>query len=147
MEQQNNKVYCLGTKDGRGVIEALEEKGGVNTDALDGNAVGHIYYIDPVTYKIISTYKDCLAYNMVISNYTEIEPLMPKRWRAKKREPYYTIDSYNGSCTARISYESYHNLDDSRYNSGNYYRTQEECLKIAKACNEIIKCPPLDQEK
>lgn len=139
MEEQNNKVYCLGTKDGIGVIEALEAKGGVNSDALDGNAVDHIYYIDPVTNKIISTYKDCLAYNMVISNYTEIEPLIPKSWRAEKREPYYTIDSYNGLCTIRMSYECHNSLDDSRYNSGNYYRTQEECLKVADACNEVIK--------
>lgn len=137
--EKNNKVYCLGTKDDRGVIEALEDRGGVNSDALDGNAVGHAYCIDPVTNKIISTYKDCLAYNMVISNYTEIEPLIPKRWRAEFEEPYYTIDIFNGLCDARISYESHEAIDDSRYNNGNYYRTMEECSKVADACNEVIK--------
>lgn len=139
MEEKNKKVYCLGTKDGKGVIEALEERGGANTDGLEGNHTELIYYIDPVTNSIRAIQRDNLTYNMAISNYTEIEPLIPKSWRAEKREPYYTIDSYNGLCTIRMSYECHNSLDDSRYNSGNYYRTQEECLKVADACNEVIK--------
>lgn len=144
MEEKNKKVYCLGTKDGKGVIEALEERGGVNKDILQGNTVSHIYYIDPVTNKIITTSKDSLAYNMVISYYTEIPPLKPKRWRAEFEQPYYTVDIYNGLCGARISYESNDAIDDSRYNKGNYYRTMAEASKVADACNEIIQFPGLD---
>lgn len=146
MEEKNKKVYCLGTKDGKGVIEALEERGGVNSAVLfgTGSSKDHIYYIDPVTNKIISTNKDSPAYNMVISNYTEIPPLKPKRWRAEFDQPYYTVDISNGLCGARISYESNDAIDDSRYNNGNYYRTMAEASKVADACNEIIQFPGLN---
>ena len=96
MEEKNKKVYCLGTKDGKGVIEALEERGGANTDGLEGNHTELIYYIDPVTNSIRAIQRDNLTYNMVISNYTEIPPLKPKRWRAEFDQPYYTVDISNG---------------------------------------------------
>lgn len=144
MEEKNKKVYCLGTKDGKGVIEALEERGGVNTDGLEGNHTELIYYIDPVTNSIRALQGDNLTYNMVISNYTEIPPLKPKRWRAEFEQPYYTVDIYNGLCGARISYESNDDIDNSRYNSGNYYRTMAEASKVADACNEIIQFPGLN---
>ena len=144
MEEKNKKVYCLGTKDGKGVIEALEERGGANTDVLEGNHTELIYYIDPVTNSIRAIQRDNLTYNMVISNYTEIPPLKPKRWRAEFDQPYYTVDISNGLCGARISYESNDAIDDSRYNKGNYYRTMAEASKVADACNEIIQFPGLD---
>ncbi len=146
MVNKNKKVYCRGTKDGKGVIEALEERGGINSYVHEGFGTSRdtIYYIDPITNKILDTNKDYHAYNMVISNYTEIQPLKPKRWRAEKREPYYIIDSDNGFCKARVSYERGDVIDDSRYNSGNYYRTMEECSKVADACNEVIKFSALN---
>lgn len=144
MEEKNKKVYCLGTKDGKGVIEALEERGGANTDGLEGNHTELIYYIDPVTNSIRAIERDNLTYNMVISNYTEIPPLKPKRWRAEFDQPYYTVDISNGLCGARISYESNDAIDDSRYNNGNYYRTMTEASKVADACNEIIQFPGLN---
>lgn len=147
MENQNKKVYCRGTKDGKGVIEALEERGGVNTDPLFGNSTNFIYYIDPVTNSIIATERDTPIYNMVTSNYTEIQPLKPKRWRAKFRQLYYTIQIHNGACKVVHFYEEWDSVDNKRYEKGNYYRTKEECQKVADACNKIIESSANDYGK
>ena len=137
MDKDFKSVYVRGTKSGKGVIEVLEERGGVNSAVLfgTGSSKDHIYYIDPVTNKIISTNKDSPAYNMVISNYTEIPPLKSKRWRAERTETYYTLDS---TLDVIESSEYGDRYDEGRYISGNYFRTRKDAERAAEKIKKML---------
>lgn len=52
---------------------------------------------------------------------------IPKRWRAKPQKKYYFVYS-NGFVDERM--ECYDDIDNQRYNLGNYFQTQEEAQKI-----------------
>ena len=71
-------VYCRGTKDGKGVIEALEAHGGKNVYSLDGanSCYDYTYYIDPdgeIT-SFVSD-QDVDRFILIKQFYTEIPPL------------------------------------------------------------------------
>lgn len=136
--EDNKKVYCKGTNDGKGVIEALKERGGMLETPLFGNSKNLIYYIDPVTNRIISTSKDTSTYNMVISNYTEIQPLKPKRWRAGKGKYYYTVLIIWGEAKVISSIDTDDCTDISRYEKGIYFQSPEAAQPLADKLNETI---------
>lgn len=52
---------------------------------------------------------------------------IPKRWRAKDFKKYYYINSVSDICT---STEEKQNLDNERYDLGNYFQTEEEAQKV-----------------
>ena len=52
---------------------------------------------------------------------------IPKRWRAKVKEGYYYVYS-NGFVDEKM--ECYSNIDNDRYELGNYFQTEEEAQKI-----------------
>lgn len=52
---------------------------------------------------------------------------IPKRWRGEKGEKYYSI---TGVDVISINSEDCVNLDDRRYNLGNYFKTKEEAQKV-----------------
>lgn len=52
---------------------------------------------------------------------------IPKRWRAKPNKKYYFVYS-NGFVDERI--ECYDDIDNQRYNLGNYFQTQEEAQNV-----------------
>ena len=52
---------------------------------------------------------------------------IPKRWRAKPQKKYYFVYS-NGFVDERM--ECYDDMDNQRYNLGNYFQTQEEAQKV-----------------
>ncbi len=61
----------------------------------------------------------------------EIERLnTSKRWRADYGEMYYYIE-FDGKIILEPEY--YYNIDNRRYNLGNYFRTKEEAENIAKS--------------
>lgn len=135
---KNRRVYCLGTKDGMGVREVLEEHGGIYTTRYDFNDKVALFYIHPANGYITYAREDSDEGKLVKALFTEVKPLEPKRWRAELGKPYYTIITRDGIFMPNMSNEDGYSMDDSRYNSGNYYRTKEECLKVANACNELI---------
>lgn len=52
---------------------------------------------------------------------------IPKRWRAKPQKKYYFVYS-NGFVDERM--ECYDDIDNQRYNLGNYFQTQEEAQNV-----------------
>ena len=52
---------------------------------------------------------------------------IPKRWRAEDFKKYYYINSVSDICA---STEEKQNLDNERYELGNYFQTEEEAQKI-----------------
>jgi hypothetical protein len=71
-------VYCRGTKDGKGVIEALEAHGGKNVYSHDGtnSCYDYTFYIDPDGE--ITTFvpdQDVDRFILIKQFYTEIPPL------------------------------------------------------------------------
>lgn len=71
-------VYCRGTEDGKGVIEALEAHGGKNVYNHDGtnSCYDYTYYIDPDG-EIVSFIPDQDADRFILVKqfYTEVQPL------------------------------------------------------------------------
>ena len=71
-------VYCRGTEDGKGVIEALEAHGGTNVYNHDGtnSCYDYTYYIDPDG-EIVSFIPDQDADRFILVKqfYTEVQPL------------------------------------------------------------------------
>lgn len=59
-----------------------------------------------------------------------------KRWRAKNYEQYWFADE-NGSVGYCIEFED--QIDNERYASGNYFRTEDEAEKVAAKFKEILK--------
>lgn len=57
------------------------------------------------------------------------------RWRAKKGEIYYALTL---SCDVDTVIET-GKLDDKRYNSGNYFKTEKAAEKVAEQIREIFK--------
>ena len=57
------------------------------------------------------------------------------RWRAKKGEIYYALTL---SCDVDTVIET-GELDDKRYNSGNYFKTEKAAEKVAEQIREIFK--------
>ena len=134
MNKNFKPVYVRGTKTGTGVIETLTALGGINNCNYSGNNDDIIYYMMPDNYICsVSINSGYAKYIMATA-----EELQPKRWRAALKGSYYTIDTYSGLCKVRVSHDCYDSVDDSRYGSGNYYKTREECQKTADACNKLM---------
>lgn len=52
----------------------------------------------------------------------------PKRWRAERGEPYWFV---NTNITTKQEDDLCYELDDARFNIGNYFRTKEEAQAMA----------------
>ena len=63
----------------------------------------------------------------------ETEEIETKRWRAKEFERYYFVDNVFGIFSHREVFDS---TDDGLWNSGNYFRTEDEARKI---CQRVQK--------
>ena len=57
------------------------------------------------------------------------------RWRAKKGDDYYFIDSF---CYLGQDSEDFQLMDDKVYNSYNYFRTEEQAEEAAKRVKEML---------
>lgn len=71
----SKKVYIRGDKNnGKGVIEELEKRGGINKYDYHGNAEA-LYFIDPITnYIVMATKMEEAFQNLLKTVYTEISP-------------------------------------------------------------------------
>lgn len=61
------------------------------------------------------------------------------RWRAEKGEYYYTIIVESGTFKIINQMEDGHRIHDLRYESGNYFHTEEEAQEKLNQINTIIK--------
>ena len=70
-----NVYICGDRNNGKGVIEELESRGGINKYDYKGNAEDALYFIDPVTNYITMASKIEESFRNVLKNvYTEISP-------------------------------------------------------------------------
>lgn len=81
-------------------------------------------------------YNECIPYegNEHLLGTTN-EP-KPKRWRAEKEEFYYFV---NDALYADSEEDMYSNIDDYRYNIGNYFHSREEAEEMAEKFKEMLK--------
>ena len=119
MDKNFKPVYVQGTETGKGVIEALEALGGKNNCGYNGKGYHNIYYILPSGY-IGSVTTNSTHGKYVMATAEEVKPF---RWRARRCDHYYTIDS-TLSIIESTEYED--NYDERRYEFGNYFRTRKE---------------------
>lgn len=119
-----NPVYIRGTETGNGVIKALENLGGKNEYYHKGNKKTYIYFIDPETNVINYVVEDSLFGRYVKSTAKEIKPV---KWRAKEGGTYYMISA---SLFVLETTDDRDSIDHDVYNSGNYFKTEEEAKKV-----------------
>jgi hypothetical protein len=66
----------------------------------------------------------------------QVEDIKPKRWRAKMGSNYWFLDA----STNPVCENDYLSVDDnSRYYSGNYFKTEEQAEAAAKIIEELLK--------
>lgn len=63
-----------------------------------------------------------------------IEELKHERWRAKIYEPYYVLD---GCFEVFESEENNYNIDNKRYNIGNYFQTEQQAKDFAEKIKQL----------
>ena len=66
---------------------------------------------------------------------TEEKRVEKIRWRAKKGEYYFIIDT---DIQVINLYDEYHNIDDTYYDAFNYFRTKEQAKEAAKRMKEEL---------
>ena len=126
-KNKNTNYYIDTVKYSSGVIETLEEKGGINSNEYDPKDIHKncIYFIDPITKNI----QCCIKENNIISNiittfYTEIAP----NRRLSKGTTYYyafiSITSMNFEIGKTA--DNYTRFDDKLFESGNYFKTKDD---------------------
>lgn len=136
VKNKNTNYYIDTDKYSSGVIETLEEKGGVNSRGYNSKDLykNCIYYIDPVTKEIIYSIKHTYIINLIKSFYTEIAP----NRRLSKNTTYYYIFINITSAIFEIGQTSdnYTVFDNKLFESGNYFKTKDaaqEALDKIKA--------------
>lgn len=136
---QNQRVYCRGTANGKGVIEALIERGGKNALGYNGKMTYDVKNNVPIeTYYYISSnnlIKCCTRMDnwsdlvdMLLTFHTEIPPLIPQRWRAEKGENFWIITPSFKTCKYTDFGDSWENR---LYNAKNYFPNEELASKVA----------------
>lgn len=132
MNKNYKPVYVHGTKSGKGVIEALIARGGINNCDYKGNCETNIYYISPDTNFIcgINDYTQFAPY--IIATAEEVKPL---RWRAELNGSYYIV---NAALEAERLYENGELADVALYNCGNYFRTEAEAKEMAEKIKKVL---------
>ncbi len=74
----------------------------------------------------------------------ETEEIETKRWRAKEFERYYFVDNVFGIFSHREVFDS---TDDGLWNSGNYFRTEDEARKYVNEFKRMLQERTLDKEE
>ena len=74
----------------------------------------------------------------------EIEEAKKQRWRAKEGERYYFVGSSLG---ISIYKEKFDSADNGLWNSGNYFRTEDEAKKYADEFRRMLQERTLDKEE
>lgn len=74
----------------------------------------------------------------------ETEEIETKRWRAKEFERYYFVDNVFGIFSNREVFDS---TDDGLWNSGNYFRTEDEARKYVNEFKRMLQERTLDKEE
>ena len=148
-----NDTYSLAKvkKMNRKVIEEKKEYefGYANSSSLKMN---NIVRLEPNFYSYISdtilcsdlylnSENDCFTIknNLVESLEKFLEDFnenygIPKRWRAEKGEKYYFL---NTECEIRNIWEDKTKEDETRYNLGNYFKTEEEAQKVKEELDKF----------
>lgn len=135
MDKNFKPVYVQGTKTGKGVIEALEDYGGINNCDYAGAGDECIYFIMPDTNLICMTSYESKFGQYITAIAKEIKPLKPLRWRAERNNPYYFITPI---LNVIEKYDCGDNGDIDLYNCGNYFKTEAEAKEMAEKIKKIL---------
>lgn len=137
-KHKNTNYYIDTAKYSSGVIETLEEKGGVNSRGYSSKDLykNCIYYIDPVTKEIICSIKDNYIINLIKSFYTEIAP----NRRLSKNTTYYYVFINITSAIFEIGQttDNYTPFDDKLFESGNYFKTKDAAQEALDKIKDIF---------
>lgn len=137
-KHKNTNYYIDATKYSSGVIETLEEKGGIDLRNYASNIQSnHLYYIDPITKEIVFCSKASVTSNLIEAFYTEIEP----NKRLPKGEIYYYIIatlSPTVSINIKNTTDTRNNFDNNAFKSGNYFKTEFDAQIAANKIKDIF---------
>lgn len=134
MDKKNFKpVYIRGTETGKGVIEALIALGGINYCHYNGKCDDYIYYMMPNN-SICSALVNSQCGKYIIAIAKEIKPI---KWRAARGSTYYFV--YVDGCTNVMKITDCNDIfDNTRYDCGNYFRTEAEAKEMAEKIKKIL---------
>lgn len=135
MDKNYKPVYVQGTKTGKGVIEALEEYGGINNFSYAGTDSNCIYFIMPNSNLICITDYESKFGEYITVTAKEVKPLKPLRWRAEENSPYYIINWVLG---VKKLCDDREPSDDALYDCGNYFRTEAEAKEMAEKIKKVL---------
>lgn len=138
-KHKNTNYYIDTAKYSSGVIETLEEKGGINSRGYSANDLykNVIYYIDPVSKEIVCSIKDAYIINLIKAFYTEIEP----NRRLPKNTTYYYVFINITSTIFEIGQttDNYTPFDDKLFKSGNYFKIKDDAQKALDKIKDIFE--------
>lgn len=138
-KHKNTNYYIDTAKYSSGVIETLEEKGGINSRGYSANDLykNVIYYIDPVNKEIVCSIKDTYIINLIKAFYTEIEP----NRRLPKNTTYYYVFINIISAIFEIGQttDNYTHFDDNLFESGNYFKTKNDAQVALDKIKDIFE--------
>lgn len=117
----------LGSKTRANEVLKWLKSQGANEHTYKGNDENSIYFVYRGLVKIID-----IKYSFLL----DIVEL--PRWRAKKGKTYFYV-SIGGGIFPNSSFEESDEVDNKRFESGNYFKTREEAEAVAKKVREIFK--------
>lgn len=132
----------------RGVVNSIDENHIIIYNETFCAYYKNIIFID--IYKKVMEKKECtcpifqalkkkgLRWN------PETEEIENRRWRAKEFERYYFVSNAFGISSYRENFDS---TDDGLWNSGNYFRTEDEAQKYINEFKRILQGRTLDKEE
>ena len=136
LELNFQPVYCVGTKDGIGVIEALESFGGKNVHEYSGIGDDYLFYISTDnTIRACAT--DTEIYRHLKVFYEVIEPV--QGFKAKHGEKYYFIGGMLHNLFVDKKNDVDCMVDVERFDCGNYFKTREEAEDAMEKLKQELK--------
>lgn len=137
-KNKNTNYYIDTAKYSSGVIETLEEKGGINTRNYSSDKIysNCIYYIDPINKSIVCSIKEHIVSNLIKTFYKEI---VPNR-RVPKGKTYYYVFINISSMIFETggTIDNYTKFDDNMFKLGNYFRTESEAQEALDKIKAIF---------
>ena len=130
MNQKKENGYTR-YKDDELNFEIIKFKDAINRERytlnLESVSVDEEYFVDITNLKISVYSKKVFEKIKKMIDLINEKYEIPKRWRAELKKGYYYVHS---SGLLDENMECYHNIDNQRYDLGNYFKTKEEAQKV-----------------
>ena len=136
MNQKFEAYYVVGTRNGKGVLYALESLGYKNTEQWtgEGRLGDTIYYTKPdMSIGKVESDENYELYQYIKDTATEVRPM---RWKAKEGYPYFYVDA---TLVVTETTEEGYTSDRERYDVGNYFEFRDEAQAFADKLKELFR--------